>query len=89
MDNMEVNKEKIAQLIELAKTGQTNPDIDWTKVSDELYITIAVNVLNQIDSVSEKDRETVMQSLLVKLLVENFLLKSIQNDNITTQGKRG
>lgn len=71
---MEHNKEKIAQLVKLAKTGQ-DPSINWETVSDDFYVTIAVNVLNQIDSVAEADRETVMQSLLVKLLVENFLMR--------------
>lgn len=69
--------EAVAAIIELAKEVEIKDTIDWSKVPvsmDEVYAMFAENVLQQMMSVPEPYRETVMLSTLTKLLVENFVL---------------
>ena len=72
MTNMfEVNNEAVASLVSLAKEGAEFDPIDWSELNiteDQAYIMMAAHVL-------EMERNHLTDAaIIVKLLVENFVL---------------
>ena len=70
-DMFEVDDEAIRNLVMLAKEGETMDPIDWGGLSvtdDQAYIMMATHVL-------EMERNHLTDgAIIVKLLVENFVL---------------
>lgn len=74
---MIANEEKIRALANLAKEADSLKNIDWDALpmkKDEVFLMMASNVVEQIDSLEEKDRVTVSMATITKLLVDNFVL---------------
>ena len=78
-DMFEVTNEAVANLVMLAKEGETMDPIDWGNLSiteDQAYIMMATHVL-------EMERNHLTDgAIIVKLLVENFVL------NLKLAGKK-
>jgi hypothetical protein len=87
--NEKIDKsEAVAAIVELAKEVEIKDTIDWSTIPvsmDEVYNMFAENVLQQMMSVPEPYRETVMLSTVTKLLVENFVLNVKIKDNNNVQ----
>jgi len=69
--------EAVAKLVELAQEVEIKDPIDWGMLSireSDAYELMANSVLDQIYSLPESYRETVMMATMTKLLVENFVL---------------
>jgi len=69
--------EAVGMLVDLAKQVELSQDFDFTGLrvtENELYEQMASSVLEQMYSVPEEHRETVMLGTLTKIMVENFLL---------------
>lgn len=69
--------EAIGRLVELAQEVEIKDPIDWGMLNireQDAYELMASSVLDQMYSVPETHRETVMMATMVKLLVENFVL---------------
>ena len=80
-------EDKIKALAFLAQDAEVGQEIDWAELpmnKDEAFLMMASNVVEQIDSLNEKERITVSMATIVKLLVDNFVLnlklKSEQTD---------
>ena len=78
-DMFEVDDEAIRNLVILAKEGEAMDPIDWGELSvteDQAYIMMATHVL-------EMERNHLTDgAIIVKLLVENFVL------NLKLMGKK-
>jgi len=78
-DMFEITNEAIANLVILAKEGETMDPIDWGDLNiseDQAYIMMAAHVL-------EMERNHLTDgAIIVKLLVENFVL------NLKLMGKK-
>jgi hypothetical protein len=69
--------EAVGRLAELAQEVEIKDPIDWGMLNireQEAYELMANSVLDQMYTVPETHRETVMMATMVKLLVENFVL---------------
>lgn len=70
-DMFEITNEAIANLVMLAKEGETMDPIDWGDLNiseDQAYVMMAAHVL-------EMERNHLTDgAIIVKLLVENFVL---------------
>lgn len=69
--------EAVGQLVALAREVEIKDPIDWGMLSikeDDAYELMANSVLDQIYSLPEEYRSTVMMATMTKLLVENFVL---------------
>jgi hypothetical protein len=71
--NMNIN-----ELIDLAQSVETEDPIDWGLLSiseHDTYMMIATSVLEQYQTWKEMgDSEKIMLSVILKLIVENFVL---------------
>lgn len=70
-------KSSIAQLAELAMESELTDPIDWGMLSiteKDAYFMMAANVIEQLGSLSDKERPIVAMATITKLLVENFVL---------------
>lgn len=70
-------KATIHQIAALAKEADTQDPIDWGMLSigeDEAFLMMASNVIEQMNSVPEDQREIVSMATMTKMLVENFVL---------------
>lgn len=69
--------EAVGRLVELAQEVEIQDPIDWGMLSineADAYELMANSVLDQMYSLPESYRETVMMATMTKLLVENFVL---------------
>jgi hypothetical protein len=69
--------EAVGRLVELAQEVEIRDPIDWAMLSineNDAYELMANSVLDQMYSLPESYRETVMMATMTKLLVENFVL---------------
>ena len=69
--------EAVGRLVELAQEVEIRDPIDWGMLSineSDAYELMANSVLDQMYSLPESYRETVMMATMTKLLVENFVL---------------
>jgi len=69
--------EAVGRLVELAQEVEIRDPIDWGMLSineSDAYELMANSVLEQMYSLPESYRETVMMATMTKLLVENFVL---------------
>lgn len=69
--------EAVGRLVELAQEVEIRDPIDWGMLSineTDAYELMANSVLDQMYSLPESYRETVMMATMTKLLVENFVL---------------
>jgi hypothetical protein len=69
--------EAVGRLVELAQEVEIQDPIDWAMLSineNDAYELMANSVLDQMYSLPESYRETVMMATMTKLLVENFVL---------------
>ena len=68
----------INELIDLARSVETEDPIDWGLLSIsecDTYMMIATSVLEQYQTWKEMgDSEKIMLSVILKLIVENFVL---------------
>lgn len=68
----------INELIDLAQSVETEDPIDWDLLSIsecDTYMMIATSVLEQYQTWKEMgDSEKIMLSVILKLIVENFVL---------------
>jgi hypothetical protein len=73
-------QENIIQLAQLAMESEMSQPIDWANLSinkEEAFMTMASNVLEQIESLPEEQQPVVALATITKLLVENFALNLI------------
>lgn len=73
-------QENIIQLANLAMESEMSQPIDWNKLAinkEEAFMTMASNVLEQIESLPEEQQPVVALATITKLLVENFALNLI------------
>jgi hypothetical protein len=69
--------EAVGRLVELAQEVEIRDPSDWGMLSineSDAYELMANSVLDQMYSLPESYRETVMMATMTKLLVENFVL---------------
>jgi len=67
----------LEQLIELAQAVEKKDPINWSQVSvtpETAYGMMAAHVIDLFEEHNSADREITMMSVMVKLLVENFIL---------------
>lgn len=70
---------RLRELVELAKMTEENDPIDWDLVDispDTAYGMMAAHVIDIVEHLNAEDREVVMMSVMVKLLVENLVLNA-------------
>lgn len=76
----------LEQLVELSMLTETADEIPWDKINigkENAYGMMAAHVIDMLDEDKEAaDREIVMMSVMVKLLVENFALQLIIRENL-------
>ena len=66
------------QLVELAIATEQNEELPWDKLTiskENAYGMMAAHVIDMFENEEAADREIVMMSVMVKLLVENFVLQ--------------
>lgn len=72
------------QLVELAMATEQNEELPWDKLTiskESAYGMMAAHVIDMFnDYESDADKEIVMMSVMVKLLVENFILQLVIRD---------
>lgn len=71
------------QLVELAIATEQNNELPWEKISisqESAYSMMAAHVIDMFEDTEAADRETIMMSVMVKLLVENFILQLVIRD---------
>lgn len=69
--------EAVARLVSLAQEVEIKDPIDWGMLSikeSDAYELMANSVLDQMYTMPDSYRETVMMATMTKLLVENFVL---------------
>lgn len=74
---MDPKEETIEQLAQLAMEGNLAFPIEWQRfdvTKEEVYRTMAANVLEQLENVPEENFAAVAMATITKLLVENFVL---------------
>lgn len=75
----------LKDIVELAMAVEQEDPIDWSAVNisaDTAYRMMASHVIDLFEEHAEADRETVMMSVMTKLMVENFFLNlQIQQGN--------
>ena len=67
----------LEQLVELAQAVEKKDPINWSQVSvtpETAYGMMAAHVIDLFEEHNSADREITMMSVMVKLLVENFIL---------------
>ena len=70
-------QENIMQLAQLAMDSEMSIDIDWANLNidkEQAFMSMASNVIDQIESLDEEQRSVVALATITKLLVENFVL---------------
>ena len=76
----------VAQLAELAKEAQLNDPIDWGELPLEEQATfelMASSVVEQFNELPNDQQLWIAMGTIVKLLVENFVLKLNKNKQLT------
>ena len=66
--------ERVKILADLAQEADDSK-VDWDSISmtkNELFLLMAHNVVEQIDSLDEKEQLSVAMATITKLLAENF-----------------
>lgn len=75
---MEITKsEAVGKLVALAKEVEIKEPIDWNALQiseDHAYDLMANSVIDQMNSVPDDYKVSVMMATMVKLLVENLVL---------------
>ena len=77
MNNIDNKVATLNQLIELAQIVEQKDPIDWSQVSvtpESAYGMMAAHVIDLFEEHNSADKEITMMSVMVKLLVENFVL---------------
>jgi len=87
--NEEELKDTITKLADLAMQAELIEPIDWETLGinqQELFMLMASNVIEQMESVEEDQRAPVALATITKLLVENYIsnlkLKKVLEDNV-------
>lgn len=76
----EETRTAIEQLSSLAMQSEVSNLVNWnilTVPKEELYNTMAQNVIEQMDAVEEEQRAVVAMATMTKLLVENLIFMSM------------
>ena len=75
---MEITKsEAVGKLVALAKEVEIKEPIDWNALQiseDHAYDLMANSVIDQMNSVPDDYKVSIMMATMVKLLVENLVL---------------
>ena len=75
---MEITKsEAVGRLVALAKEVEIKEPIDWNALQiseDHAYDLMANSVIDQMNSVPDDYKVSIMMATMVKLLVENLVL---------------
>ena len=87
--NEEELKETVTKLAELAMEAELLEPIDWEElgiVEKDLFMLMATNVVQQMESVQEDQQAAVALATITKLLVENYVsnlkLKKVLGNNV-------
>jgi len=87
--NEEELKETVTKLAELAMEAELLDPIDWEElgmVEKDLFMLMATNVVQQMESVQEDQQAAVALATITKLLVENYVsnlkLKKVLGNNV-------
>lgn len=87
--NEEELKETVTKLAELAMEAELIEPINWEElgiVEKDLFMLMATNVVQQMESVQEDQQAAVALATITKLLVENYIsnlkLKKVLDDNV-------
>ena len=87
--NEEELKETVTKLAELAMEAELLEPIDWEElgiVEKDLFMLMATNVVQQMESVQEDQQAAVALATITKLLVENYIsnlkLKKVLGNNV-------
>ena len=72
------------QLVELAMATEQNNELPWDKLTiskETAYGMMAAHIIDMFNEYeSDADKQVVMMSVMVKLLVENFILQLVVKD---------
>lgn len=74
--NEEELKETVTKLAELAMEAELIEPINWEElgiVEKDLFMLMATNVVQQMESVQEDQQAAVALATITKLLVENYI----------------
>lgn len=87
--NEEELKETVTKLAELAMEAELLEPINWEElgiVEKDLFMLMATNVVQQMESVQEDQQAAVALATITKLLVENYVsnlkLKKVLENNV-------
>lgn len=87
--NEEELKETVTKLADLAMQAELLEPIDWEElgiVEKDLFMLMATNVVQQMESVQEDQQAAVALATITKLLVENYVsnlkLKKVLENNV-------
>lgn len=87
--NEEELKETVTKLAELAMEAELIEPINWEElgiVEKDLFMLMATNVVQQMESVQEDQQAAVALATITKLLVENYIsnlkLKKVLDNNV-------
>jgi hypothetical protein len=82
---MEEANPTVVELASLAKEIGTDLNVDWATLNvseDQAYTIMATNVFTQFDAMeNEEEAAVVALATIVKLLVENLILRSATGNN--------
>lgn len=76
----EETKTAIEQLATLAMQSEVSNLVNWdilTVPKEDVYMTMAQNVIEQMESVDDDQRAVVAMATMTKLLVENLIFMSM------------
>lgn len=83
---MDESNSTVVQLANLAKEINSDIRADWSKINvseDDAYMLMADNVYKQFDAMQDDSEATVVAlATIVKLLVENLILRSQIGNNV-------
>lgn len=67
----------VEELVELAREVEIEDPIDWAQLSideEQAYRLMALNLIEIFENVDDQDRDNILMSMIIKLVVENFVL---------------
>lgn len=67
----------VEELVELAREVEIEDPIDWAQLSideEQAYRLMALNLIEIFENVDDRDRDNILMSMIIKLVVENFVL---------------
>lgn len=70
-------KVTVEELVELARGVEIEDPIDWGVLAideEQAYRLMALNLIEIFENINDQDRDNVLMSMIIKLVVENFVL---------------